>query len=209
VADHVPIEHRHEPQLEGTAMSVDPRPLTLAEFLAWEERQQTKHEFRNGAMFAMAGATDDHGQIVTNPIAIIRPILRGSACRAYANDIKVVTTYPGSRYPDILVTCDARDAADRLIKRHPKLIIEVLSDSTAAVDANEKLDEYQTIGELEEYVLVDSRKLSVRVYRRSGDKLETGPATIAGEAEIHSLGLSIALADIYEDVSFDRLPNRI
>ena len=59
-------------------MSVDPRPLTLADFLAWEERQQTKHEFRNGAIFAMAGATDDHGQIVTNLIAAIRPVLRAA-----------------------------------------------------------------------------------------------------------------------------------
>jgi Uma2 family endonuclease len=190
-------------------MSVDPRPLTLADFLAWEERQQTKHEFRKGAIFAMAGATDDHGQIVTNLIAIIPPVLRGSACRAYANDIKVVTTYPGSRYPDVLVTCDKRDAADRLVKRFPKLIIEVLSDSTAAIDANEKLDEYQTIGELEEYVLVDSRRISVRVYRRNGEKLETGPATVSGTVELRSLDLSIALADIYEDVSFERLPNEV
>ena len=189
-------------------MSVDPRPLTLADFLAWEERQQAKHEFRNGAIFAMAGATDDHGQIVTNLIAVIRPVLRGSTCRAYANDIKVVTTYPGSRYPDLLVTCDKRDAADRLVKRFPKLIIEVLSDSTAAVDANEKLDEYQTIGELEEYVLVDSRRISVRVYRRNGEKLETGPATISGTVELCSLDLSMPLAEIYEDVSFERLPTQ-
>ena len=82
-------------------MNVDPRPLTLAEFLAWEERQPTKHEFRSGAVFAMGGATDDHGQIITNLIAIIRPVLRGSACRAYANDIKVATDFPGSRYPTI------------------------------------------------------------------------------------------------------------
>jgi hypothetical protein len=69
-------------------MSVDPKPLTLAEFLAWEERQPTKHEFRDGAVFALAGATDDHRQISMNLSAIIRPVLRGSRCRAYANDIE-------------------------------------------------------------------------------------------------------------------------
>jgi Uma2 family endonuclease len=190
-------------------MSVDPRPLTLAEFLAWEERQPTKHEFRSGAVYAMGGATDDHGQIITNLIAIIRPVLRGSACRAYANDIKVVTDFPGSRYPDVLVAREQRDALDRLVKRHPKLIIEVLSSSTAAVDANEKLDEYQTIAELEEYVLIDSRKASVRIYRRNGEKLETAPAIISGAIELQSLNLSIALSDIYEDVNFERLPNQI
>jgi Uma2 family endonuclease len=177
-------------------MSVDPRPLTLAEFLAWEERQPTKHEFRSGAVFAMGGAADDHGQIITNLIA-------------YANDIKVVTNFPGSRYADVLVTCDQRDALDRLVKRHPKLIIEVLSSSTAAVDANEKLDEYQTIAKLEEYVLIDSRKASVRIYDRNGEKLETGPAIVSGAIELQSLNISIALSDIYEDVTFERLPNQI
>ena len=190
-------------------MSVDPRPLTLAEFLAWEERQPTKHEYHDGAVFAMAGSTDDHGQIVVNLSAIIRPAMRGSTCRVYVNDIKVVTDYPASRYPDLLVTCDQRDAADRYIKRHPKLIIEVLSPGTAAVDASDKLDEYQTISELEEYVLIDSRKVSARVYRRAGNQLTTGPAVVADDLELRSLGMSISLADIYEDVAFDRLPNQL
>lgn len=186
-------------------MSVNPQPLTLAEFLAWEERQPTKHEYRDGAVFAMAGATDDHSQIVANLIAIIRPALRGSTCRVYPQDMKVVTTYPGSRYPDVIVTCDERDANDRLTKRHPKLIIEVVSPKTAPVDTGDKLDEYQTIAELEEYVLIDSRKSSVRIYRRNGDKLETAQATITGSIELRSLGLTISLSDVYEDVGFERV----
>ena len=185
-------------------MSVDPLPLTLAGFLAWEERQQAKFEYRAGAVFAMAGASDDHGQIVLNLSAIIRPALRGTQCRAYPLDMKLVTTYPASRYPDLLVTCDARDARERLIKRHPKLIIEVLSPGTASVDTGDKLDEYQTIPELEEYVLIDSRKPSVRIFRRDGDTLKTDPATITGSIELRSLGLTVALADIYEDVDFQR-----
>ena len=179
-------------------------PLTLAEFLAWEERQQAKYEYRDGAVFAMAGATDDHGQIVLNISAIIRPLLRGTKCRAYPLDMKVVTEYPGSRYPDLLVTCDDRDAKDRHIKRHPKLIIEVVSERTASVDTGDKLDEYQTIPELEEYVLIDSRKPSVRVYRRDGTMLKTEPATISGSIELRSLGLWLSLDDIYEDVDFAR-----
>ncbi len=185
-------------------MSVDPRPLTLAEFIAWEERQPSKHEFRAGAVYSMAGATDDHNQIVGNLVAIIRPTLRGGPCRVYANDMMLVTDYPGSRYPDILVTCDGRDAEQPRKKRHPKLIIEVLSESTAGVDASDKLDEYQTICELEEYALVDSRKLSVRIYRRSADNFETGPAVISGDVRLLSLDLAIPLSTIYEDVDFAR-----
>lgn len=143
-------------------MSVHPQPLTLAEFLAWEARQSSKFEFHDGAIFAMAGATDDHGQIVANLIALIRPKLRRTTCRIYPQDMKVVTDFPGSRYPDILVTCDARDAADKLMKRHPKLIIEVFSRTTAAIDTIDKLDEYETIAQLEEYMLVDSRRRGAR-----------------------------------------------
>jgi Uma2 family endonuclease len=189
-------------------MSVDPAPLTLADFIAWEERQPTKHEFRAGAVYAMAGATDDHNTIVANLIAIVRPTLRGSACRTYANDMKVATSYPGSRYPDFLVTCDPRDARDALTKRYPKLIVEVLSQSTAEIDATDKLDEYQTILELEEYVLIDSRKRSIRIYRRNGNDLSTGPAVISGNVSLRSLGeMVISLDDIYEDVDFDRTKN--
>lgn len=181
-------------------MSVDPRALTLAEFLAWDARQPTKHEFRGGSVLAMAGATDQHAQIVLNLSALLRPALRGTRCRGYANDIKLVTDYPSVRYPDFLVTCDERDAADHLVKRHPKLIVEVLSAGTAAIDAKDKLDEYLTIPELEEYVLIDSRRVSVRVYRRAHDEFSTGPELIATRRELRSVGLSVALEDVYEDV---------
>jgi Uma2 family endonuclease len=153
----------------------------------------------------MAGATDEHNQIVANLMAIIRPTLRGGPCRVYASDMRLLTDYPGSRYPDMLVTCDSRDALQRRNKRNPKLIIEVLSQTTAAVDASDKLDEYQTIQALEEYVLVDSRKPSVRIYRRSGELLETGPAIISGDVYLVSLDLTISLHAVYEDVDFARV----
>jgi Uma2 family endonuclease len=190
-------------------MSVDPKPLTLAEFLAWEERQPTKHEYRDGAVFALAGATDNHGQIIMNLSAIIRPALRGSRCRGYSNDMMVVAPFPASRYPDMLVTCDERDFEDRLIKKHPKLIIEVLSASTEAIDKGDKLDEYQTIAELQEYVLIDSRKPYARIFRRSGEKFETSPATITGPITLESLSLTLTFAEIYEDVTFEpmKAPN--
>lgn len=191
-------------------MSVDPARLTLTDFIAWEERQQTKHEFRAGACYALAGATDAHNTIVANLVAVIRPTLRGSRCRVYANDMKVVTSYPGSRYPDVLVTCDARDADDALTKRYPKIIVEVLSEATAEIDATDKLDEYQTIAQLEEYVLIDSRKPAVRLYRRAETGFITGPAVVSGNVVLHSLGaMIVSLGDIYEDVDLERAEKRV
>jgi Uma2 family endonuclease len=71
-----------------------------------------------------------------------------------------------------------------LVKRHPKLIAEVLSASTAQIDTAEKLDEYQTIPELEEYVLIDSRRRSIRIYRRKGALFETAPVYTAGHVDL-------------------------
>ncbi|MGP6192046.1 MAG: Uma2 family endonuclease [Vulcanimicrobiaceae bacterium] len=126
----------------------------------------------------------------------------------YQNDMKVVTDFPGSRYPDLIVTRDPHDALDPLIKRHLKLSIEVLPQRTAEQDATGKLDEYQTIPELDEYVLIDSRKRSVRIYRRHGDQMSAGPAIISGGISLQSLNLTITLDDIYEDVDFDAMVGR-
>ncbi len=183
-------------------MSTSPQPLTLAEFLSWEERQSEKFEYRDGAISAMAGATDDHGQIVANLIAVIRPRLRNSGYRIYPQDMKVVTQFPGSRYPDIVITCDPRDAADKLVKRYPTIIVEVLSQSSVTVDAGDKLDEYETIAELEQYILVDSRKRHVGTYRRTGNKLEVEAATNAGFIVLGPLAFTLSLDEIYEDVDF-------
>jgi Uma2 family endonuclease len=187
-------------------MSLDPQPLSLAEFIAWEERQAVKHEFRDGAVFAMAGTTDDHNEIVSNLLALIRPTLRNGPCRTYHGDVRLIVETFGARarYPDLMVTCDKRDARDRRNKRHPKLIVEVLSDSTESVDLGEKQDEYRTIPELEEYVVVDSRRPLVRVYRRNGAFLEVEPIARAGTVTFRSIGLTIAFDDLYESTSFVR-----
>jgi Uma2 family endonuclease len=117
--------------------------------------------------------------------------------------LKVVAPFPASRYPDLLVTCDERDFEDKLKKNHPKLIIEVLSASTEAVDKGDKLDEYQTIAELQEYVLIDSRKPYVRIFRRNGEKLETSLPTTTGPITLESLKLALTFEEIYEDVDFE------
>ena len=90
-------------------------------------------------------------------------------------------------------------------QRAPEAHVEVLSESTAGIDGTDKLDEYQTIDELEEYVLVDSRKRSVRIYRRDGEKLATEPPVISGTVELRSLDQTMSLDDLYEDVAFERV----
>ena len=189
-------------------MAINPREpeMSLDEFLAWEAGETTKHEFVDGHVFAMAGASRAHGTIALNLAALVRPAIRKTGCQAYLADMKVIP--PGQRsvrYPDLVLTCDSRDLDDEHITRFPKLIVEVLSRSTAAVDRGEKFEEYRRIPTLEEYVIIDSTQVLVEILRR-GDDLwtfkEYGPGSTF---RLESIPLDIAVNDLYEDIQLGPL----
>lgn len=130
--------------------------MTADEFLAWDEHQTLRHEFVRGELFAMAGGEDRNNTLAGNLYVALRPHLRGTPCRVYANDVKLRVELANCYfYPDLMVTCSGLDAANRLIKREPKLVVEVLSPSTAAYDRGGKFADYRMLPTLQEYMLVD------------------------------------------------------
>lgn len=130
--------------------------MSAAEFLAWDAGQALKHEFLAGEVFAMAGGEDRNVTVAGNLYIALRQHLRGSPCRVYTSDVKLqVEAADSFFYPDLMVTCSAADAADRLIKREPVLVVEVLSASTAAYDRGDKFAAYRQLPSLVEYLLVD------------------------------------------------------
>lgn len=190
---------------KATPSDLRPPEMSLDEFLRWESTT-TRHEFADGRIFAIAGAARAHGTIALNLAALIRPAIRKSGFQAYLADMKVVPPARRSvRYPDLVLTCDERDFVDEEITRFPKVIVEVLSRSTAAVDRGEKFEEYRRIPTLEEYVVIDSTQVLVEVYRRAGEGWvfrDYGP----GETFcIESVPLTANVADLYEDVELGRL----
>jgi len=84
--------------------------------------------------------------------------------------------------------------------RHPKFILEVLSESTAREDLGPKMREYQSIDTLEEYVMLDSRKRWVQLLQRSDAGWRLSPATTAGILDCASIPLSIDLDALYDTV---------
>ena len=193
-------------------MAIHPQPpeMSLEEFLAWEATQPTKHEFVDGEIFAMAGASRAHGTIALNLAALVRPAIRKTGCQAYIADMKVVP--PGQRsvrYPDLVMTCDPRDLDDEQITRFPKLIVEVLSRNTAATDRGQKFEEYRRIPTLEEYVLIDSTQVLIEVLRRGDDVwtfTEYGPGATF---RLNSIALDIRVNDLYEDIELGRLEQNV
>ncbi|PZU94921.1 MAG: hypothetical protein DCE90_13965 [Pseudanabaena sp.] len=179
--------------------------LSFEDYLQWEEQQEEKHEYVNGTIYAMAGATENHVAITDNFTAILRSHLRGNHCKAFSSDMRVnIAAKLIYYYPDLHVTCDDRDRLTKSYKSHPCLIIEVLSNSTEAKDRGVKFANYQTIESLQEYVLISQIEPRIEVFRRSDRKFWILQTYIAGEdLELQTINLTIPLSSIYEDIEFE------
>ncbi len=146
--------------------------LTPEEYLQLETLSDTKHEYFDGEIFAMAGATDAHVTIAGNIFALLLNHLRSSGCRVYISDMKVrIEIKNRFFYPDVMVTCDSKDRENSTYKDFPRLIIEVLSDSTEAFDRGDKFADYQFLPSLQEYVLINTKKARIECFRRTDNGL--------------------------------------
>jgi Uma2 family endonuclease len=180
-----------------------PRPWTLEEFLAWEQTQEDKFELVDGVVFAMAGGTAAHSTIAVNVISALRQKLRGSPCRPYNGDMKVVGEY-FSAYPDVSICCSPPRGRETVI-REPVVVIEVLSSSTRDRDQGSKRINYQRIETLQHYVLIDAERCWVETMSRDGlgwrsQTLENMDDTVA----LTAIGVELGTSDIYADVDFEQ-----
>jgi Uma2 family endonuclease len=181
--------------------------FSVDDYLQWEEQQEEKHEYVDGKVYAMAGASEDHIDITTNLTVILSSHLRGKDCKLFPSDMRLnIASKKIYYYPDLLVTCDERDHFNKKQKNYPCLIIEVLSESTESKDRGVKFANYQTIQSLQEYVLISQWEQRVEVFRRNG-KFWLLQTYTAGELiELQSINLQISMDAIYEDVALSE-PN--
>lgn len=184
-------------------LATDMTHLSPEGYLEWEKGNDTKHEYLNGEIFALAGAKDAHVTLCINLVSLLHAHLRGGTCRLYMADMKVsVERVNAFFYPDIMVTCDERDRETDYYKRFPSLIVEVLSESTAAFDRGNKFLSYRKLDSLREYLLIDPDSLNVDCFRLD----ETSGHWVlysftAGESvELASIGFSAPIESLYENV---------
>jgi Uma2 family endonuclease len=143
-----------------------PIPWTVNDFLEWEAQQPERYEFIDGMILGMVGGSAAHTIIKGNLFASLAARLRGGACRALPEGLKVVTPI-NVHYPDIAVICTAIQPADDQI-REPVVIIEVLSRTTGDRDRGAKWVGYRELPSLQHYVLVTQQHRFVEVYSREG-----------------------------------------
>ena len=176
--------------------------FTAADYLAWEAEQPERHDYSDGEVFAVAGAEDRHVTVAMNMAFALRQHLSGSPCRTYMSNMRLHVAAANSYfYPDILVTCSAQDLANSLVKAEPRLIIEVLSPSTAAYDRGLKFSHYRSLPSLEEYVLVDLDTRTTDSYRKGADGLWVlHPFAKESTVSLASVALDITAAQLFAEV---------
>ncbi|MBE9036677.1 Uma2 family endonuclease [aff. Roholtiella sp. LEGE 12411] len=176
--------------------------ISPKEYLEGEKFSEIKHEYIDGQVYAMAGASDGHVTVSMNVSMLLRNHLRGGGCRVYMLDMKaqidVINRY---FYPDVMVTCDIRDQEFEYFKCYPCLIIEVLSESTEGYDRGKKFASYRHVESLQEYVLISPDRMSVECFRRNEDRQWVlYPYEKEEEVHLASVDFRCAIAQIYEDV---------
>ncbi len=183
---------------------------TAGEYLEGERTAEYRSEYYFGEVFAMAGATQTHNLITGNVFALLRALARTTKCRAFSSDMQL-EVIPGKfyAYPDVIYTCDHSDHNERLTLKRPVLLVEVLSDSTESFDLGRKLDEYLKIPSLLYYLIVQQNAHHVRVYeRKDGEWKYSVVEGLEGQVHLPQLGVSLPMADIYEDVLLEPQPFR-
>jgi len=174
--------------------------ITPAEYLAFERASDTRHEYADGEIFAMSGGSLDHSLVGHNLERELGNALLERPCQVHGSDLKIKTPAGKYHYADAFVLYGPPVFEDdtRDVVLNPKLIVEVLSDSTERYDRGDKFTSYRTIDTLEEYVLVSQTSILVEHYRRLPDGTWLYRALASGEQLVlPSLGCEIPIDRIY------------
>ena len=188
-------------------LNAQPR-LTPRDYLDWERRQETRHEYVNGEIHAMTGASRKHNLICTNLLASLHGQLRGRPCEVYANDMRVKVDATGLyTYPDLVVACDRPEFEDAEVDTlvNPILIVEVLSGSKENYDRGAKFAHYRALPSLVEYLLVAQDECRVEHYaRQPGERwLLSDYRGLEARFMLASIDCRIVLRDLYERLQLD------
>ena len=176
------------------------RYLSIDEYLINERHSENRHEYIDGEVFAMAGASRAHNRIAGNLFTALDLHLRSTPCRAFISDMKVRVNNR-FYYPDVLVSCtDIADEPDDYYETAPCLIIEVLSESTESDDQKHKRLAYQQLPSLQEYVLAAQTEPRIEVYRRQEKSWIIETYASDDSVYFQSIDLTLIISEIYRDV---------
>jgi Uma2 family endonuclease len=178
--------------------------LTVDEYLALDRKAEIPSEYHDGEMFPIEAVSVAHSTISLGLGSLLRQHLAKSPCRAFDSPLRVRVSPSKFVIPDLMVICGKAVLTDEHqdTVTNPKVIVEILSPSTEGYDYGQKFQLYRQLASFEEYVLVAQDRPRVEIFRKSSDVrwvLRTFEGLDAS-IEIESLGLTLAMRDVYEDV---------
>jgi Uma2 family endonuclease len=176
--------------------------LSVEEYLQLDEDSyETRYEYIDGHLRMLAGGTPNHAQIGANIITVLNNLLSENPCRIYTSDVRVQLSESRYVYPDVAVSCDKRERGDSNMLQYPRLVVEVLSPDTEAYDRGEKLTYYRECPTIQEYMLVNTQRFFIEIFRRETSNLWTyhafGPYE---EVALASLDVHFPVAQVYRNV---------
>lgn len=183
------------------ATLVGHRKISAEEFLEFDLGPDAKFELEDGAIYGMTGGSPAHARVQANLIRYLGVVLRGSGCRPYGSDMPLKTLAHTVRFPDVTIYCnnpgeEERDGTGFLSK--PVLVVEVLSPSTRSFDQGRKLEEYQSLAEIQAVAIIDPDEEWVCAYQR--DERGTWSEFLTkrtGEIPIPLLRITIPRSEIF------------
>ena len=191
--------------------SLPNQKYTVDEYFAMERTSDVRHEYHNGEIFAMAGASFNHARIVQNiSLSLGNKVTGKGSCEVVTNDIRVRINDLRYVYPDVIVVCGGPDLGHSDTLLNPNVVFEILSDSTDDYDQNKKFEYYQRIATLTDYILVAQDRTHIKYHQREGNTWSQYRTTIytnpTDTLSIASIGCTLAVADVYARVIFETLP---
>ncbi len=192
-------------------MAANPQPQywTVEEYLAMERNSEHKHEFIDGEIFAMAGASREHTLITGNTLTILNQQLQDTACEVYGSDMRVRVSPTRYTYPDLSLVCASPQFSDdrpgSLL--NPLLIIEILSESTEHKDRTIKFRDYRGIPSLQGYILIlqDTPHIEQFIRQKDDHWLLSEARGLDSEIHLPTINCKLQLTQVYRRIEFDNL----
>ena len=181
--------------------------ISPEEYLEGERQAATKSEYLAGEIHALAGASERHNLIAINAAHLLVGQLKGRPCKTYSNDMRVKVDFSGLyAYPDVVVVCGKPQFEDRNLDTllNPTVLIEILSESTAAYDRGSKAEHYRTLSTLSDYLLIDQSTVHVEHYRRQTEDewLLTEHRSLEAVLMLDSIACHLPLTELYDKVDW-------
>ena len=177
---------------------------TVTQYLEFQRESESKHEYVDGEIYAMAGGSKNHNRIAGDFAALLNTKLpAGGKCEAFVGDVLLEVRPTLCYYPDVFVTCDKADDEDEYVARNPVLVTEVLSKSTKRVDRKEKMGEYKKLSNLRECLLIHQDRVAIEHYYRDASDAEWEQrlhTNLQDEISFASIGVQVKVAEIYRRV---------